>query len=137
MIYGIFSGEYSDWNCHGYFDKLEDAEKYCTFMNTKESETYYIENIEKLECLFDKDSVVPMYKYMFNENFDDLWKNAQGTLSTDSICKNFVYSKYNFFRDMKKYEITVYLPEKNSREKALKIAQDLFTQWKYENELDK
>nr|DAM24346.1 MAG TPA: hypothetical protein [Caudoviricetes sp.] len=35
MVYGIFSGEYSDWDVEGYFDNKEDAEKYVAFENNK------------------------------------------------------------------------------------------------------
>lgn len=29
VIYGIFDGEYSDWQCIGYFENEEDAYRYC------------------------------------------------------------------------------------------------------------
>ena len=28
MIYAVFYGYYSDWNCFGYFTNREDADKY-------------------------------------------------------------------------------------------------------------
>lgn len=32
-VYGIFSGQYSDWDVHGYFTDEELAEKYCALKN--------------------------------------------------------------------------------------------------------
>ena len=29
MVYGVFSGCYSDWYIVGYFNNHQDAEKYC------------------------------------------------------------------------------------------------------------
>ena len=43
MVYGIFCGQYSDWDVIGYFNNKEDAEKYIAFENNKLGyEEYYI-----------------------------------------------------------------------------------------------
>lgn len=46
MIYGIFSGYYSDWIVEGYFNNKEDAEKWVAFKNNKSGyDEYYIKEL--------------------------------------------------------------------------------------------
>ena len=49
MVYGIFSGEYSDWTCEGYFDTKEEANAYCKEMNEKcEYDNFYVKVLYNL-----------------------------------------------------------------------------------------
>ena len=41
MVYGVFSGCYSDWYIVGYFNNRDDAEKYCCMRNTKYMNLFY------------------------------------------------------------------------------------------------
>ena len=51
MIYGVFSGCYSDWRIIGYFENKDDAEKYVVSHNniTDEYDEYYILTINNLK----------------------------------------------------------------------------------------
>ncbi len=48
-IYGIFNGEYSDWNVLGYYTTREEAEKRCAIKN--EEYRYSEEYVIELDCL--------------------------------------------------------------------------------------
>ena len=49
MVYGIFSGEYSDWNCEGYFNTKKEANAYCKEMNHRHGyEEYYVKVLYNL-----------------------------------------------------------------------------------------
>lgn len=124
MIYAIFSGEYSDWNVHGYFTDLEIAEKYCTFMNNKGAGDYYIVNLEEKKVDFDIESVQPEYKWVFNEDFTDAYGDNGQLKQQDDVEK---VSEYGHSERM-----IVVITKTKDREKAVKIAQDYFAKWKYE-----
>ena len=51
MIYGVFSGCYSDWRIIGYFENEDDAEKYVASHNDIEDkyDEYYILEINNLK----------------------------------------------------------------------------------------
>ena len=45
MVYGVFSGCYSDWYIVGYFNNREDADKYCCICGNGD---YYVEPLKDL-----------------------------------------------------------------------------------------
>lgn len=73
MVYGVFSGEYSDWFVVGYFEDKEDAEAYCKEHNDKceyDWDEYYI---KPLLNLANNDPAV-FRKYVYNEYRDEIWE---------------------------------------------------------------
>ena len=49
VVYGVFSGCYSDWNVHGYFKTRDEAEKYCAIQNRKNIyDKYYVKNLPEI-----------------------------------------------------------------------------------------
>ena len=54
-IFALFSGEYSDWQCHGYFTTYEEAERVAVALSNKSYDgyTYWIDNyyVLPLSCL--------------------------------------------------------------------------------------
>ena len=54
MVYGIFSGEYSDWTCHGYFETQKDAAAYCKEMNNKQEYDEYEKISKRIETIYSK-----------------------------------------------------------------------------------
>lgn len=83
-VYGIGTGEYSDWNIVGFFtDKLQ-AEKYCQFMNDKyPHENYEVCELENLNENIDLSLIYPKYTFTFNGKFNDYWENVQGSLAVN------------------------------------------------------
>ncbi|OYP52441.1 hypothetical protein CG709_02215, partial [Lachnotalea glycerini] len=119
-----------DWNIVGFFtDKLQ-AEKYCQFMNDKyPHENYEVCELENLNENIDLSLIYPKYTFTFNGKFNDYWENVQGSLAVNGE-KNEVRENKNGYAD-NKYMIKVVTTEKD-RNKAAKIAQDMFAKYKAE-----
>jgi len=50
-VYVIFSGQYSDWNVHGFFNNKDEAMKYCAFKNKSKEDSwdeYYVKEIDQI-----------------------------------------------------------------------------------------
>jgi hypothetical protein len=74
--YGVFQGQYSDWNCIGYFDDEHSAWKYCKMRNETldDYDRLYVMPIRKIECDL---SQIPdgYFVYHFTFHFkDSLWR---------------------------------------------------------------
>ena len=73
MIYGIFSGYYSDWIVEGYFNNKEDAEKWVAFKNNESGyDEYYIKELRNIrqeinEIKDDEEKIEAFKKKMLNE----------------------------------------------------------------------
>lgn len=67
IIYGIFEGEYSNWNCIGYFENEEEAYRYCAETESKYDRPYVME-IERINCEFSNETVFYEYKCSFKNN---------------------------------------------------------------------
>ena len=127
MVYGVFSGEYSDWEVHGYFEKEEDAIAYCDMKNGGDYREYYV---LKLLNLKDGDpEVYRCYSYdSWNDYVDQLdWGEY---LSTEK--HKTTVEKYGF-RD--RYFAYVWLkPRDFTEDKVRKIGQDAIAKYKAEKE---
>lgn len=130
MIYGIFSGYYSDWIIEGYFKNKEDAEKWVAFKNDESGyDEYYIKEIRNIEI---------------DENIKKLNVKHYHEVG-------FIYNpwrkKFEMSYEPDGYEITledkpkkIYITNScirfnlisETREKAEKICQDLMTQIAYD-----
>ena len=64
-VYGIFSGCYSDWSVSGYFTNLDEAEKYCAFMNEKldDYDEYYVRVLESMDGDVDVTKIILAYEH--------------------------------------------------------------------------
>jgi hypothetical protein len=130
MIYGIFSGYYSDWIVEGYFNNKEDAEKWVAFKNNKSGyDEYYIKELRNIEI---------------DEHIKNL--NVKHYHKVDFIYKSW-RKKFEMSYEPDGYEVVLNdKPKKiwisnssitfnlisETREKAEKICQDLMTQIAYD-----
>lgn len=127
MVYGVFSGEYSDWEVHGYFDKEEDAIAYCVMKNGGGYREYYV-----LKLLNLKDGDPEVYRcYSYNQQTNYVDQLDWGEyLSTE---KHETEVAKSGFRD--RYFAYVWLkPRDFTEEKVRKIGQDAIAKYKAEKE---
>lgn len=130
-IYGIFSGEYSDWNVHGFFEDKIKAEKYCAYQNC---DYYVLElgNIESgLTMNFDNVKLLYEHEIVFDFKFalqdiemrkePERYRYYTGKLRPNFIDYNKQYGWISFHINT----------DSSGRNKAEKIAQDLYFQFKY------
>lgn len=124
-VYGVFAGEYSDWECLGFFIDESEAEKYCMLQDDR-----YIMEIDNLSGETDLSKVKTKWRFDFGEDFKDYWRNVEnGSLCNSPEFENGVVKSTSL---KCKYRISVAIDERN-KDKARKVAQDLFAKWKYEN----
>ena len=119
-VYGIYTGEYSDWNCLGFTTDELYAEKYCTA-----HDDCYIIPLDDMTGKENLKNIKPRYLYLFKEDFTDFYHNSQGEVDTENRKNEVIETRWGITR------IEVAITEK-SREKAVKIAQDLYAKWKAE-----
>ena len=80
MVYGVFSGCYSDWSVHGYFNSKEDADKYCCVCNKNgEYDNYYVKPLENLENEIDLSSISLKYCF-YKKKFNEKWYKKCSTI---------------------------------------------------------
>ena len=72
VIYGIFVGEYSDWECVGYFENKEDAYRYCAETERKYHSPYVLE-IDRIDCKFSNETVFYEYTFCFSSSGEICW----------------------------------------------------------------
>ena len=75
IIYGIFSGAYSDWQIHGYMIDKDEAEKYCALKNkdSDDWDNHYIVNIDNIHA--DVKDVKLKYYHEVVFDFNDGMRN--------------------------------------------------------------
>jgi len=128
-IYGIFSGCYSDWSGHGYFNTLDEAEKYCAIKNSGSKDSwdkYYVINLEqimadvsrvKLKCyhevVFDFDSGMRQEPKRYEYYTGNEERSSKITYNTFRNSNGWISFQFNC----------------ESREKAEKIAQDRYSEF--------
>ena len=131
MIYGIFSGCYSDWSVHGYFDNKEESEKYCCVCNGNgKYDTYYVKPLENLKGEKDLSSISLKYEYCIAfEKIKDI-KGVPQYFSREIDHQCYIedelrYNKIEHFYFEEKFYINIDHDDYNL---AQKIAQDYFAQ---------
>lgn len=122
-IYGIFEGEYSSWNCIGYFENEEEAYRYCAETETKYDRPYVME-IERINCEFSNETVFYEYHCSITNN-EMNWIH----LESCSLHPKPPKIQKNLFRGYVYLEFTI---QKFDEELARKTAFDLYAKWKYE-----
>jgi len=133
-MYVVFGGEYSDWYMVGYFDNLEEAQKYCSCDKNKAKE-YYIEHSEKLS-ISNELKMKKLYRLQditFDYKEDGTFKMRTKNPWYDYSIKEYtkkdekqIYQNYNSIKWIN-YKIAC-----DNRVKAEKIAQDRMTKLMYE-----
>lgn len=123
MIYGIFSGWYSDWAIIGYLTDEKQAKKYCEKMNNgrpERSKKYYFREMIALDGTEKEPERVA-------------WE-----VNTEDWTINESYREEP--KDGKTFEVNEFWPSvtlwlyPGEETKAVKIAQDCLAQWKAERE---
>lgn len=132
IVYGVFSGQYSDWSVHGYFDTRDEAEKYCAKMNLHEDkdddnsysyyDNYYVVNINKLNA--DLKDIKLRYYHEVVFDFKTGMRNEPERYEYYIGEKKPQKSQYNLFRNNDGWVSFAFDCE--NRKKAEKIAQDKY-----------
>ena len=119
-IYGIFEGEYSNWNCIGYFENEEEAYRYCAETETKYNRPYVME-IERINCEFGKETVFYEYHCSFKKN-EMKWIHLESCSLRPKPPE--ISTSYG-------YVYLTFMILKCDEELARKNAFDLYAKWKY------
>lgn len=128
-VYAVFSGEYSDWRVHGFFEDKVEAQKYCAIKNKDGwNNEYYVIALDKIQADV---SAVKLY-YHHEVVFD--FKNGTFVMREEP-------DRYSFYSGKKKENELIYNTNNaqnwgwvaikvstKERKKAEKIAQDIVTQ---------
>ena len=130
MIYGVFSGCYSDWRIIGYFENKDDAEKYVVSHNdiADEYDEYYILEVNNLKLTEEQKNLkVKQYHHVV---FD--YENGKFVMRNEpdrySLCLN---DKERMIKIGHSYKWVSFYLMSEDREKAEKICQDLISQIHY------
>ena len=138
MVYGVFSGQYSDWHVHGYFEDKVAAQKYCAKKNLHKENydddeeeswyshhTYYVKDIPNLiNNNYDTSDV--KLRYYHTVMFDigkGMRKDPDGYSFYTGTQKE-PYAEYNSFT--KETGWVRFCFDCENRDKAEKIAQDKY-----------
>lgn len=128
IIYGIFSGCYSNWEIHGYMTNREEAEKYCALKNYEDNNKwhqYYVVDINHIH-LNTKDIKLKYYHeviFDFDTGMRDEPNRYEYYIGEDKK----PYAKYNIFNNGSGWVCFCF--NCKNREKAEKIAQDKYFQF--------
>ena len=134
-VYGIFSGQYSDWSIHGYFTDENKAEKYCAKMNIEDEDKgywndyYYIVEIANMEenIIMDYDNIKLLYEHEVVFDFDKGIRNEPDRYNyyTGKLKENSIIYRYNTW--------VAFTINTNSIDRNIveKITQDLYAQFNY------
>jgi len=139
MIYLIVTGYYSDWSVVGYSEDKNDAEKFCANHNYKiedeNSECYYDDDYYIIECNNIQmnnniKNIKLMYEHEIVFDFYKRFRNEKGMRNEPD--------RYEFYTGEKRKPkfkcsdiwFSVKVTAEN-REKAEKIAQDYYAEFKY------
>lgn len=137
-VYGIFSGEYSDWNVHGYFIDKSLAEKYCALKNRSLDEysscfdNYYVYELNNIQD--DVKGLEDIELKYYHEIVIDYNRDKNGIIRNEP-------DRYKYYiGEIKKGKIRTYLngwisfsinSNTTDRERVEKIALDLFNEFKW------
>lgn len=124
MVYGIFSGCYSDWSVHGYFKDRDSAEKYCAKLNQKENEwdEYYVKNLPEIDE--DVKDVKLKYYHQVVFDFDKGMRNEPDRYEYyigEDRAPESIYNTFGKDSGWVSFSFNC-----NSRKRAEKIAQDKY-----------
>lgn len=132
-VYAIFSGEYSDWNVHGFFTNEEDADKYCSFKNTEnEYEDFYVIRLDNIEREVDLGNFKTSYLHEIDYRKQS-FLNKQESFTVERIEPCNTKRENTISTNAYGMWFHIVLDEKNE-EKAIKIAQDMLAKKKAEEQ---
>ena len=129
MIYGIFSGAYSDWNIHGYMNDRDEAEKYCALKNKQNNNDswgrYYIIEINHINA--NVKDVKLKYYHTVVFDFGDGMRDEPDRYEYYIGEKREPSARYNTFKNGCGW--VAFHFDCDTREKSEKIAQDKYYQF--------
>lgn len=130
-IYLVVSGEYSDYGVHGFFTDKTKAEKYCALKNSSDKcyDIYSVEECVNLQNGFIESGIVVKYEHAFYVDKHGVFRDYP--YFDIVICSKGTNKIKNHQRKSGGHIVYVYLNEVN-RDKALKIAQDMYAKFKAE-----
>jgi len=124
LVYGIFSGEYSDWVVHGYFTDRGRAEQYCAKLNfDQDYDEYYVKDISEIDSDIGANEKLQYYHTVIFD-FDKGMRNTPNDYIYYIGSRRKEESVYNSFGKNNGW-ICFHL-NADSRKKAEKIAQDKY-----------
>jgi len=133
-VYGIFSGAYSDWNVHGFFEDHVEAMKYCAKINKSEANYWnqcYVKTLDKIVA--DVRHVELQYQHEVVFDFDS---NNKFTMRNTPDRFDYYIGEpkekgleYNIFKSQNGW-VSIKL-NSDSREHAEKISQDIIGKLSY------
>lgn len=134
MIYGIFSGAYSDWNVYGYMTDKDEAEKYCALKNKQnddEWDRYYVIEINHIHANVKNVKLKYYHTVVFDFNddmrFDDNMRSEPDRYEYYIGENREPFTRYNIFKNGEGWVSFSF--NCDTREKAEKIAQDKYFQF--------
>ena len=129
MVYGIFSGVYSDWECHGYFETEAEANEYCNEHNGENSwDNYYVKPMLNLAEGADP-TIKRAYVYYIKGIDAGTYKRSKD----DDDFSGHARSRVSCYGTGEPCWVVVYVTPENEH-KVPKIAQDLLAEWKAKKE---
>ena len=134
-LYVLFHGEYSDWECVGYTETLREAKKVC---DCHADEHWYYEKVYKRKARVRRLYYEHCFWYdIFNKRYE-MNSEYRCRCYSGKKPKNCVvdirdnpFSLGTIAYQRNAFCVGVYL-DKEDKERAKKIAQDLFAKWQYE-----
>jgi hypothetical protein len=126
-VFGIFSGEYSDWQVHGYLNTEDEAEKYCALKNKglDFDKYYYYKELPLIKA--DVSNVKINYYHCVVFDFEYGMRNDPDGYEYYTGEPKKPQTIYNLFRDNQGWISFQFNCE--TREKAEKIAQDKYAEF--------
>ena len=74
VVFGVFTGHYSDWECKGFFEDANSAYMYCDMRNLtakwESDDGYYVIPLRKIRCEFAKKPEAVRFRYMMYFDMD-------------------------------------------------------------------
>ena len=128
MIYGIFSGAYSDWNVHGYIADKDEAEKYCALKNKQndnEWDRYYVIEINNIHANVKDVKLKYYHEVVFD--FNDGMRNEPDRYEYYIGKDRKPSAQYNVYKNGNGW--VAFCFNCDTRKKAEKIAQDKYFQF--------
>ena len=126
MVYGVFDGQYSDWEVLGYFEKETDAEEYC---KTHDGYILPLLNLKtgdpdvRRAYWFSTES--GEYRKAFVEDkYSEKWREPE-------VKKHFNWRRQEY--ELNEYDVLLYV-KPDDEYKIPKIAYDAIAKWKAEKE---
>lgn len=137
-VWAIFSGEYSDWEVHGFCETEEEAKQVCAEMNANYDifgcDEYYYEKIDRMHKHMENGVYEYCYTFLVRNDINSYTFHFQNRTHDDgpvlAYHQRHRAPSVDKISDLKRSNwVYVWLPSDDEMEQAMKIAQD--TWYKY------